>query len=112
MTSIGINLSSSSSRAAKQRARNTGPLGLLGEATGGRWPSGGGRADVIDLIAVSSGCSHSVIPARLKQSAVEKVPIPENWPFDSMLTWTTAQAMKRMTDKSATNSVRKKACTV
>ena len=105
MTSIGINLSSSSSRAAKQRARNTGPLGLLGvsqlvvKATGdsgsgigsvggGGWSSGGSHAVVIDLIAVGSGGSHSVTYARLKRSAIEKVPMRENWSFGSVLTQT------------------------
>jgi hypothetical protein len=61
---------------------------------------------VIDLIG------HYVTPARLKQSAIEKVPIPENRPFDSMLTWNKAQAMERMRDNSVTNSAREKACTV
>ena len=131
MTSSGVNLSSSS--AAKQRARNTGPLGLhgvtllaadttgdsgigTGSECGGERPScGGGRVAVIDLVARGSGdgtSHHSVTPAGLKQSAIEKVSTPANWPFDSMLTRTRAQAMKRMTDKSITDSARKKACTV
>ena len=71
MTSSGVNLSSS--RAAKQRARNTGPLGLhgvllsaadttgnssigTGSKCGGERPSrGGGRVAVIDLVAHGSG---------------------------------------------------------
>jgi hypothetical protein len=128
MTSSGVNLSSS--RAAKQRARNTGPLGLLGvsllaaDTTGdsgigtgecGEWPSGGGgHVAVIDLAAGDSegNSHHSVTPARLKQSTIEKVFTPANWPFDTMLTRTRARAMKRMTDKSITDSARKKACTV
>ena len=131
MTSSGVNLSSS--RAAKQRARNTGPLGLhrvsllaadttgdsgigTGSECGGERPScGGGRVAVIDLVARGSGggtSHHSVTPAGLKQSAIEKVSTPANWPFDSMLTRTRARAMKRMTDKSITDSARKKACTV
>ena len=43
---------------------------------------------------------------------MKKVSLPENWPFDTMLTWTRTQAMKRMTDKSITDSARKKACMV
>ena len=128
MTSSGVNLSSS--RAAKQRARNTGPLGLLGvslladedtataaggagrasatAASAGRRPRGGsGREAVVDLVA-----GHSVTPVGLKQSAIEKVSMPANWPFDDMLTRTRARAMKRMTDRSITDSARKKACTV
>ena len=129
MTSSGFNLSSS--RAAKQRARNTGPLGLHGvslmaaedtataaggarrasatAASAGRRPRGGsGREEaVVDLVA-----GHSVTPVGLKQSAIEKVSAPENWPFDNMLTRTRARAMKRMTDRSITDSARKKACTV
>jgi len=68
----------------------------------------------IDLVARGSGgTSHySVTPAGLKQSAIEKVSMPVNWPFDSMLTRTRARAMKRMTDNSITDSARKKACTV
>jgi hypothetical protein len=89
MTSSGVNLSSS--RAAKQRARNTGPLGLLGlsllaadttgdngigtgSECGGERPSGnGGRVAVIDLVVGCSGGTshHSVTPAGLKQSAIE-----------------------------------------
>ena len=129
MTSSGVNLSSS--RAAKQRARarNTGPLGLLGVSllaadtataaggaegasatatSAGRRPRGGsGREAVVDLVA-----GHSVTPVGLKQSAIEKVSTPANWPFDNMLTRTRARAMKRMTDRSITDSARKKACTV
>ena len=129
MTSSGVNLLSS--RAAKQRARNTGPLGLLGvslmaaedtataaggarrasatAASAGRRPRGGsGREEaVVDLVA-----GHSVTPVGLKQSAIEKVSTPANWPFDTMLTRTRARAMKRMTDRSITDSARKKACTV
>ena len=87
MTSSGVNLSSL--RAAKQRAKNTGPLVLLGvsqladEATGdsgsgigsiggGGRPNGSGHAAVIDLVAVGSGRSHSVTPARLKHLWKEK----------------------------------------
>ena len=130
MTSSGINLSSS--HAAKQRARNTGPLGLhgvslsaadttgdsgigTGSECGGEWPRrGGDRVAVIDLVAHGSGGTshHSVTPAGLKQSAIEKVSTPANWPFDSMLTRRRARAMKRMMDKSITDSTRKKACTV
>ncbi len=123
MTSSGINLSSS--HAAKQRARNTGPLGLLGVSLlaadttgsvcgGGRPSGGGGRVAVMRLVAGGSGGTshHSVTPAGLKQSAIEKVSTPANWPFDTMLTRTRAQAMKRMTDKSITDSARKKACMV
>jgi len=55
---------------------------------------------------------HSVTPAGLKQSAIEKVSTPANWPFHSMLNRTRARAMKRMMDKSITDSARKKACTV
>ena len=51
-------------------------------------------------------------PAGLKQSPNEKVSLPENWPFDTMLTRTRTRAMKRMTDKSITDSARKKACMV
>jgi hypothetical protein len=128
MTSSGVNLSSS--RAAKQRARNTGPLGLLGvsllaadtatvageEAGGasatatsaGRPRGGSGREAVVDLVA-----GHSVTPVGLrKQSAIEKVSTPANWPFDTMLTRTRARAMKRMTNRSITDSAQKKACTV
>jgi hypothetical protein len=143
MTSSGVNLSSS--RAAKQRARNTGPLGLLGvslladedtataaggagrasataasAAAGGagrasataasagrRHRGGSGREAVVDLVA-----GHSVTPVTLKKSAIEKVSMPANWPFDDMLTRTRARAMKRMTDRSITDSARKKACTV
>ena len=128
MTSSGVNLSSS--RAAKQRARNTGPLGLLGvslladedtataaggagrasatAASAGRRPRGGSGCEaVVDLVA-----GHSVTPVRLKKSAIEKVSMPANWPFDDMLTRTRARAMKRMTDRSITDSARKKACTV
>jgi hypothetical protein len=54
---------------------------------------------MIDLVAVGSGGSYSVPPARLKQLVIEKVPKPENWPFDTMLTRTRAQAMKRMMDR-------------
>jgi hypothetical protein len=128
MTSSGVNLSSS--RAAKQRTRNTGPLGLLGvsllaaDTTGdsgigtgecGEWPSGGGgRVAVIDLAAGDSegNSHHSVTPAGLKQSTIEKVFTPANWPFDTMLTRTRARAMKRMTDKSITDSARKLANSV
>jgi len=131
MTSSGVKLSSL--RAAKQRARNTGPLGLhrvslsaadttgdIGIGTrrkcGGERPSrGGGPVAVIDLVACGSGGStshHSVTPAGLKQSAIEKVSTLANSTFDSMLTWTRARAMMRMTDKSITDSARKKAFTV
>ncbi len=130
MTSSSVNLSSS--RAAKQRARNTGPLGLLGVSLlaadttgdsgigtgsvcgGGRHSGGGDRVAVMHLDAGGSGGTshHSVTPAGLKQSAIEKVFMPANWPFDTMLTWTRARAMKRMMDKSITDSARKKACTV
>ena len=51
-------------------------------------------------------------PAGLKQSPIEIVSLPENWSFDTMLTWTRTRAMKRMTDKSITDSARKKACMV
>ena len=127
MTSSGVNLLRS--RAAKLRARNTGPLGLLGVSllaadtataaggaegasatatSAGRRPRGGsGREAVVDLVA-----GHSVTPVGLKQSAIEKVSTPANWPFDNMLTRTRARAMKRMTDRSITDSARKKACTV
>jgi len=126
MTSSGVNLSSS--RAAKQRARNTGPLGLLGVSllaadtataageagrasatatSAGRPRGGSGREAVVDMVA-----GHSVTPVGLKQSAIEKVSTPANWPFNTMLTRTRAQAMKRMTDRSITDSARKKACTV
>ena len=127
MAYSGVNLSSL--RAAKQRARNTGPLGLLGVSlmaadtatagwaggvsatattSAGRRPSGGsGREAVVDLVA-----GHLVTCVGLKQSAIEKVSTPANWPFDNMLTRTRARAMKRMTDKSITDSARKKACTV
>jgi hypothetical protein len=108
MTSSGVNLSSS--RAAKQRARNTGPLGLLGvsllaadttgdsgigtgSVCGGGRPSGsGGRVAVMHLVGGGSGGTshHSVTPAGLKQSAIEKVSTPANWPFDTMLTPTRA----------------------
>jgi hypothetical protein len=128
MTSSGVNLSSS--RAAKQRARNTCPLGLLGvsllaadtataagEAGGasatatsaGRPRGGSGREAVVDLVA---GHSVSTPVGLRKQSAIEKVSTPANWPFDTMLTRTRAQAIKRMTDRSITDSARKKACTV
>jgi hypothetical protein len=90
MTSSGVNLSSS--RAAKQRARNTCPLGLhgvslsaadttedsgigTGSECGGERPShGGGPVAAIDLVAHGSGGTshHSVTPAGLKQSAIEK----------------------------------------
>ena len=106
-------------RAAKQRARNTGPLGLhgvslsaadttgdsgigTGSECGGERPSGGGgRVAVIDLVARGSGdgtSHHSVPPAGLKQSAIEKVSTLANSTFDSMLTWTRARAIKRMMD--------------
>ena len=86
-----------------------------GSECGGEWPScGGGPVAVIDLAARGSGGTshHSVTPAGLKQSAIEKMSTPANWPFNSMLTWTRTQAMKRMMDKSITDSARKKACTV
>jgi hypothetical protein len=132
MTSSGVNLSSL--RAAKQRAKNTGSLGLHrvsllsaadttgdsgigpGSECGGEpWPSrGGGPVAVIDLVAHGSGGTshHSVTPAGLKQSAIEKVSTLANWPFDSMLTRTRARAMKRMTDKFITDSAHKKVCMV
>ncbi len=74
----------------------------------------GGRVAVIDLVAGGSegNIHHSDPHTGLKQSAIEKVYTPANWPFDTMLTRTRAQAMKRMTDKSITDSSRKKACTV
>ena len=73
--------------------------------------SGDGRPN---RVAGGSGGTryHSVTPAGLKQSPIEKVSLPENWSFDTMLTWTRTQAMKRMTDKSITDSARKKACMV
>ena len=73
--------------------------------------SGGGRPN---LVAGGSGGTryHSVTPAGLKQSPIEKVSLPENWPFDTMVTRTRTQAMKRMTDKSINDSARKKACMV
>jgi hypothetical protein len=131
MAYSGVNLSSL--RAAKQRARNTGHLGLLGvsllaadttgdstsistgsKCGGERLSGSGGLVAVIDLVLRGSGGTshHSVTPVGLKQSAIEKVSTPANWPFDTMLTRTRARAMKRMTDKSITDSARKKACTV
>ena len=116
----------------KAETKNTGPLGLLelsllaadttgdsgigtGSECGGERPSGGGgHVTVIDLVVGGSGGTshHSVTPAGLKQSAIEKVSTPANWLFDTMLTWTRAQAMTRMTDNFITDSERKKACTV
>ena len=98
-------------------ADTTGDSGIgPGSESGGEpWPSrGGGPVAVIVLVACGScGTSyHSVTPAGLKQSAIEKVSTPANWPFDSMLTQTRARAMKRMTDKFITDSARKKACMV
>ena len=96
-------------------ADTTGDSGIgTGSECGGERPSpGGGRVAVIDLVARGSGGTshHSVTPAGLKQSAIEKVSTPANWPFDSMLTRTRARAMKRMMDKSITDSARKKAFT-
>ncbi len=134
MTSDGINLSSS--HAAKQMAKNTGPCpGLLGasmliaeivaEATvysdssiisvggGGQVSSDGGQhAAVIDLV-VGNGHGHFVTPVQLKSSSIKNnVYIPANWPFDTMLTRTRAQAMKRMINNLITGSAHKKACTV
>ena len=97
-------------------ADTTGDSGIgTGSECGCERPSGGGGpVAVIDLVARGSGGTshHSVTPVGLKQSAIEKVSTPANWPFDSMLTRTRAQAMKRMTDKSITDSACKKACTV
>ena len=97
-------------------ADTTGDSGIgTGSKCGGERPSrGGGRVAVIDLVVRGSGGTshHSVTPAGLKQSAIEKVSTPANWPFDTMLTRTRARAMKRMTDKSITDSARKKVCTV
>ncbi len=86
-----------------------------GSECGGERPSGGGgRVAVIDLVVGGSGGTshHSVAPAGLKQSAIEKVSTPANWQFNTMVTWMRAQAMKRMMDKSITDSAHKKACTV
>ena len=86
-----------------------------GSKCGGERLSGsGGLVAVIDLVLRGSGGTshHSVTPVGLKQSAIEKVSTPANWPFDTMLTRTRARAMKRMTDKSITDSAHKKACTV
>ena len=97
-------------------ADTTGDSGIgTGSEFGGERPSrGGGRVAVIDLVARGSGGTshHSVTPAGLKQSAIEKVSTPANWLFDSMHTRTRARAMKRMTDKSITDSAHKKACTM
>ena len=113
MTSSGVNLSSL--RAAKQRARNTGPLGLFGvslladedtattaggagrasatAACAGRRPRGGsGREAVVDLVA-----GHLVTPVTLEKSAIEKVSMPVNWPFDDMLTRKRRVMMARST---------------
>ncbi len=85
-----------------------GPGGASATATSvGRPRGGSGREAVVDLVA-----GRSVTPVGLKQSAIEKVSMPANWPFDNMLTRTRARAMKRMTDRSITESARKKACTV
>jgi hypothetical protein len=74
----------------KQRARNAGPLGLLGvsllatEATGDSGdvrPIGSGHAAEIDLASGGSGGRNSVTPVELKQSAIEIVSTPANWPF-------------------------------
>ena len=113
----------------KQRARNAGPLGLLGvsllatEATGDSGsgtgnvgdnvrPIGSGHAAEIDLASGGSGGRNSVTPVELKQSAIEIVSTPANWPLDTMLNRNRARAMKRMTDKFITDSAHKKACTV
>ena len=90
---------------------------MAADATGdsgigtGSVSSGGGRPN---LVAGGSGGTryHSVSPAGLKQSPIEKVSLPENWPFDTMLTRTRTCTMKRMMDKSITDSARKKACMV
>ena len=77
-------------------------------ATSAGQPRGGSSHEaMVDLVV-----GHSVTPVGLKQSAIEKVSTPANWPFDTMLTRTRARAMKRMTDRSITDSARKKACTV
>ena len=82
-----------------------GAGGALATATSaGRWPRGvSGREAVVDLVA-----GHLVTCVGLKQSAIEKVSTPANWPFDNMLTRTRARAMKRMTDRSITDSARKR----
>jgi hypothetical protein len=91
----------SEARSAKQRARNTRLSDVDGVVSGGNAGSGG-RANVIDLVA----------------GLTPRIPCPENWPFhrpsspqseiESMVTRTRARATKRMTDKSLTESARKK----
>ena len=82
----------------KQKARNADPLGLLGvsllatEATGDSGsgtgnvcgnvrPIGSGHAAEINLASGGSGGRNSVTPVELKQSAIEIVSTPANWPF-------------------------------
>ena len=89
----------SEARSAKQRARNTRLSDVDGVVSGGN-AGGGGRANVIDLVA----------------GLTPRDPCPENWPFhpsspqskiESMVTRTRARATKRMTDKSLAESARK-----
>ena len=69
-----------------------GAGGALATATSaGRWPRGvSGREAVVDLVA-----GHLVTCVGLKQSAIEKVSTPANWPFDNMLTRTRAHEQWR-----------------
>ena len=83
-----------------------------GNVCGNVRPIGSGHAAEINLASGGSGGRNSVTPVELKQSAIEIVSTPANWPFDTMLTRNRAQAMKRMTGKSITDSAHKKACTV
>ncbi len=111
MISDGANLSSS--RKAKQRARNTGPnclnldmlasncTGLSGScdngiARGGNRGGGGGERTV----------------APRSKGQVERIPTPVNWPFEQMLTPTRAKATKRMSDMNVNERSRQKAYTV
>ena len=76
-------------------------------------PDGGGGTSICELLARAIPTS---IPTRLTKISVAMhmvdMSLPENWPFDTMVTRTRTRAMKRMTDKSITDSARKKACMV
>ncbi len=111
MISDGANLSSS--RKAKQRARNTGPNGLNldmlasyctglsgscdnGVAHGGNRGGGGGE--------------RTVVPGSKGQ--VKRIPTTANLPFEQMLTRTRAKATKRMSDMNLDKRSHQKAYTV
>ena len=103
----------SSSRKAKQRARNTGPNGLnldmlASNCTGLSGSCDNGVAHVGNR--GGGGGERTVVPESKGQ--VERIPTPANWPFEQMLTWARAKATKRMSDMNLNKRSRQKAYTV